>query len=460
MNSTTTICAIATAPGGAIGIIRLSGPRSIELVDQLFTPSSGLPLSQRKAGSLTFGTISHQGEILDEVLVSLFRAPHSYTGEEVVEISCHGSSYILQQVFHQLLHVGAHMATPGEFTQRAFLNGKMDLSQAEAVADLIASTSDATHRLAMSQMRGNFSKELHVLRDRLLEITSLLELELDFSEEDVEFADRIKLQQLADHIAQKISSLASSFKLGNVLKNGIPVAIIGETNAGKSTLLNVLVGEDRAIVSDIHGTTRDVIEDTVNLGGLTFRFIDTAGIRETTDAIETLGIERTFQKLDAAHIVLWMIDSTQGITPDAANDILAHSEGKELLLLFNKCDLIDEAARTRLSQWADAQGKPYLFLSAKQQQNISVLQQHLLKAAAIPAISQGDIIVTNARHYEALTHALEAIKRVQQGLEQDLSGDLISEDLRECLHHLADIVGEVTDDDVLGNIFKNFCIGK
>ncbi|MDR0892798.1 MAG: tRNA uridine-5-carboxymethylaminomethyl(34) synthesis GTPase MnmE, partial [Mediterranea sp.] len=309
MNQTDTICAIATAQGGAIGVIRVSGPEAISITERIFRPAqTNKLLSKQKPYTLTFGRIVDGEEVVDEVLVSLFRAPHSYTGEESVEISCHGSAYILQRITQLLIKDGCRMAHPGEYTQRAFLNGKMDLSQAEAVADLIASTSAATHRLAMSQMRGGFSKELAALRDKLLHFTSLIELELDFSDhEDVEFADRSALHALADEIETVLARLTHSFSVGNAIKNGIPVAIIGETNAGKSTLLNTLVGEERAIVSDIHGTTRDVIEDTINLGGITFRFIDTAGIRETTDTIETLGIERTFQKVAQAEIVLWVI---------------------------------------------------------------------------------------------------------------------------------------------------------
>ena len=306
-----TICAISTAQGGAIGVIRISGPRAIEAVSHIFNPISGKPLKQRRNFSLTFGKIfSNEGEIIDEVLVSVFRAPHSYTGEESVEISCHGSSYILQRVLQLLIGQGCRLAEPGEYTQRAFLNGKIDLSQAEAVADLISSATSATHRMAMNQMRGGFSRELSALRDKLLHLTSLMELELDFSDhEELEFADRTELSQIADEIEQVISRLANSFSVGNALKNGVPVAIIGETNAGKSTLLNALLNEEKAIVSDVHGTTRDVIEDTVNLHGLTFRFIDTAGIRQTTDVVESIGIERTFQKIGQADIVLWMIDA-------------------------------------------------------------------------------------------------------------------------------------------------------
>ena len=338
-----TICAIATAQGGAIGSIRVSGADAIRITSHIFTPAkSGKALADCKPYTLTFGKIHDGEEIIDEVLVSLFRAPHSYTGEDSTEITCHGSSYILQQVLQLLIKHGCRLAGPGEYTQRAFLNGKMDLSQAEAVADLIASSSAATHRLAMSQMRGGFSKELTELRNQLLHFTSLIELELDFSDhEELEFADRTELYRLADHIEGVISRLVHSFSVGNAIKNGVPVAIIGETNAGKSTLLNVLLNEDKAIVSDIHGTTRDVIEDTTNIGGITFRFIDTAGIRETNDTIESLGIERTFQKLEQAEIVLWMIDATDATSQmnQLSGQILPRLERKHLILVFNKSDL-------------------------------------------------------------------------------------------------------------------------
>ena len=461
-----TICAIATAQGGAIGSMRVSGPEAITITSRIFTPAkSGKLLSEQKPYTLTFGRIYNGEEMIDEVLVSLFRAPHSYTGEDSTEITCHGSSYILQQVMQLLIKNGCRMAQPGEYTQRAFLNGKMDLSQAEAVADLIASSSAATHRLALSQMRGGFSKELTTLREKLLNFTSMIELELDFSEEDVEFADRSALRRLADEIEEVIARLANSFSVGNVIKNGVPVAIIGETNAGKSTLLNVLLNEDKAIVSDIHGTTRDVIEDTVNIGGITFRFIDTAGIRETSDTIESLGIERTFQKLDQAEIVLWMIDSADAISQLTllSDKILPRCEHKQLILVFNKVELINETQKNELaSQFSEHIGSEIesIFISAKQRLHTDELQQRLVAAAHLPTVTQNDVIVTNVRHYEALTRALDAIHRVQEGVDANISGDFLSQDIRECIFHLSDIAGEVTNDMVLQNIFAHFCIGK
>ena len=474
-----TICATATAPGGAIGIIRVSGNQSIQITDKIFTPVGKEPVSlvNRKAYTLNFGHIKNEnGEIIDEVLVSLFRAPHSYTGEDSIEISCHGSAYILRQVMQLLIANGCRAAGPGEFTQRAFLNGKMDLSQAEAVADLITSSSAATHRLAMNQMRGGFSKELTTLREKLLHLTSLMELELDFSDhEELEFADRSELEEIADLIEKVISRLVESFSVGNAIKNGVPVAIIGETNAGKSTLLNALLNEERAIVSDIHGTTRDVIEDVMNVGGVLFRFIDTAGIRETTDTIESMGIERSFQKLDQADIVLWVIDQTRATEQyqQLASQILPRCEEKRLIIVLNKADLrgisTDDALETFEKSAADfaAQfdGIPetatLIPISAKQKLGVEALENLLVEAASLPEVSQNELVVTNARHYEALSNALEAIHRVQDGMAMQLSRDFVSQDLRECLFHLAEIVGgEITTDEVLGNIFNHFCVGK
>ena len=458
-----TICAIATAQGGAIGIVRVSGPQAISITDRIFTPAGRpIPLVQREPYTITFGHIYNDaGENIDDVLVSLFRAPHSYTGEDCTEISCHGSPYILQQVMQLLITHGCRSAHPGEYTQRAFLNGKMDLSQAEAVADLIASTSAASHRLAMNQMRGGFGHELSHLRDQLLRLTSLIELELDFSDhEELEFANRTELQVLSAKIEQLISHLVQTFALGNAIKNGIPVAIVGETNAGKSTLLNLLLNEEKAIVSDIHGTTRDVIEDTVNIQGILFRFIDTAGIRETHDTIEALGIERSFRAIERADIVLWVIDQTEAEKQIAtlSDKVLPLCKGKQLILVLNKSDL--NASSTSIGFLGFPEGTQIISLSAKCKEGIDQLQSLLTEAAHLPALSSSDIIVTNVRHYEALTRALDAIHRVQEGLAIGLSGDFISQDLRECIFHLSDIVGEVTTDEVLGNIFKHFCIGK
>ena len=457
-----TICAIATAQGGAIGCIRVSGPEAIEITSCIFTPAAtNRELGDSKPYTLTFGRIYDGSEVIDEVLVSLFRAPHSYTGENSTEITCHGSAYILRKGLQLLIKNGCRMAAPGEYTQRAFLNGKMDLSQAEAVADLIASSSAATHRLAMSQMRGGFSKELATLRDQLLHFTSLIELELDFSDhEELEFADRSELCQLANNIEKVIARLVNSFNVGNAIKNGVPVAIIGETNAGKSTLLNVLLNEDKAIVSDIHGTTRDIIEDTVNIGGITFRFIDTAGIRETSDTIESLGIERTFQKLDQAEIVLWMIDATnaQAQITQLAGQLLPRCERKQLILVYNKADLVDNIQNSIPDNFPD--NVQSITLSAKKREHIEELQRMLITSAHLPTITQNDVIVTNVRHYEALNNALEAIHRVQEGLTNNISGDFISQDIRDCIFHLSDIAGEVTNDMVLQNIFQHFCIGK
>lgn len=465
MEQKDTICAIATATGGAIGIIRVSGPEAIEITDKIFKPvdEHHTSLKGRKANTVNFGYVrNNDNEIIDEVLISIFRAPHSYTGEDSVEISCHGSSYILQQVMQMLIKNGCRAAGPGEYTQRAFLNGKMDLSQAEAVADLIASTSAATHRMAMNQMRGGFSRELSDLRDKLLHLTSLMELELDFSDhEELEFADRSELKNIAQHIENVIQHLVNSFSVGNALKNGVPVAIVGETNAGKSTLLNVLLNEERAIVSDIHGTTRDVIEDTINLEGITFRFIDTAGIRETNDEIESLGIERSFQKLDQAEIVLWIIDATcaQEQYQELADKIIPRCKDKHLIIVLNKTDLVDDSSEIRFNSLPeDVRIMP---LSAKVKIGISELQKLLVDYVTLPDISQNDVIVSNIRHYEALNHALESIHRVQEGLSTQIPSDLLSQDLRECLFHLAEIVGgQITTDEVLGNIFKHFCIGK
>ncbi len=457
------ICAVSTPPGmGAIAVIRLSGEGSIDVTDTLFVSPSGRKLAGAKANTVLFGQIVFDNEVTDEVLVTVFRAPHSFTGEESVEISCHGSVYIQQKIVEALIAKGVRLAQPGEFTRRAFGNGKFDLSQAEAVADLIASASRVSHRVAMNQMRGGFAGKLAGLRDKLLQFVSLVELELDFPEEDVEFANRRKLYELTEEIEREIDKLARSFQLGNAIKNGIPVAIVGETNAGKSTLLNLLLNEEKAIVSDIHGTTRDVIEDTINISGVSFRFIDTAGIRHTNDTIETMGIERTFQKIGQASIVLWMIDLTTPVekTASLAESIIPKLADKHVLLLFNKSDLLSDTERAEKEHILPQLKAERLFISAKKQQNTDVLQQLLLKAAAVPQIGEHDVIVTNLRHYEALVKALEAVRRVKEGLEIGISGDFISQDIRECMFYLGEITGQISTDEILGNIFSKFCIGK
>ncbi len=460
-----TICAISTAPGvGGIAVIRISGELAFTACDAIFKPfTAGVTVSAMAPNTIRFGQIVADNELVDEVLVSVFHAPHSFTGENVVEIACHGSQFIQQEILKLVLAQGCRLAQPGEFTQRAFLNGKMDLSQAEAVADVIASQSRAAHRLAMNQMRGGFSNELLILRDKLLTFTSLVELELDFSDhEDLEFADRSQLNTLADTIEQKIAKLVNSFSVGNAIKNGIPVAIVGETNAGKSTLLNVLLNEERAIVSDIHGTTRDVIEDTVNIKGVLFRFIDTAGLRETTDTIENLGIERTYQAIEKANIVLWIIDTSQINNQEKwlSEEIMKRVEHTPLILVFNKVDKLSEGERLALEQQFKDNRVPRIFISAKERLHTDELQELLYNAAKLPELSDQDIMVTNMRHYEALKQAHMAIVRVQDGLNDRISGDFLSQDIRECLHYLGEITGQITTDEVLGNIFSKFCIGK
>ena len=460
-----TICAISTAPGvGGIAVIRISGEQAFTACDAIFKPfTAGVTVSAMAPNTIRFGQIVADNELVDEVLVSVFHAPHSFTGENVVEIACHGSQFIQQEILKLVLAQGCRLAQPGEFTQRAFLNGKMDLSQAEAVADVIASQSRAAHRLAMNQMRGGFSNELLILRDKLLTFTSLVELELDFSDhEDLEFADRSQLNTLADRIEQKIAKLVNSFSVGNAIKNGIPVAIVGETNAGKSTLLNVLLNEERAIVSDIHGTTRDVIEDTVNIKGVLFRFIDTAGLRETTDTIENLGIERTYQAIEKANIVLWIIDTSQINNQEKwlSEEIMKRVEHTPLILVFNKVDKLSEGERLALEQQFKDNRVPRIFISAKERLHTDELQELLYNAAKLPELSDQDIMVTNMRHYEALKQAHTAIVRVQDGLNDRISGDFLSQDIRECLHYLGEITGQITTDEVLGNIFSKFCIGK
>ena len=454
-----TICAPATAMGGAIGIIRVSGEQAIEIASSIFSSD----LTKAEPNTIHYGHIASSGKAIDEVLVSVFRAPHTYTGEDSVEISCHGSRYILNKVLELLVQQGCRMANPGEFTQRAFLNGKMDLSQAEAVADLIASTNKATHQMAFSQLRGGISSELAVLREKLLKLTSLLELELDFSDhEDLEFADRSELLELAKNIDTKVTNLAQSFEVGQALKNGIPVAIVGKTNVGKSTLLNRLLRDDRAIVSDVHGTTRDTIEDTIDINGITFRFIDTAGLRETTDTVEKIGIKRTYAAIEKAQIVLWVID--QEPTESELQEILKQIKDKTLVIIHNKVDLEPQNSDKKCSIF-NVQCSMFnvqcLKISAKTGEGIEALETAIYEAANIPSITENDVIISSARHYDALTRSHEHLQRVLDGMTMELSGDLLAEDLRLTLDTLSDITGsQITTHEVLGNIFTHFCVGK
>ena len=473
-----TICAVATPPGmGAIALVRLSGPRSHDIVCRLFQ-QHGQPFPKDKIEGYRayYGQIITQPDTnLDDVVVTFFKAPHSFTGEDSVEISVHGSVYIQQRLLELLVEAGARMAMPGEFTRRAFVNRKFDLAQAEAVADIIASQSEAAHRLAMNQLKGGFSKELQVLRSKLLEITSLIELELDFSEEDVEFADRTQLKQLLEETQSHITKLIASFRLGNAIKNGIPVAIVGETNTGKSTLLNALLNEDRAIVSDIAGTTRDTIEEVMNLDGILFRFIDTAGIRETSETIEKIGIERTMKKLNEADIVLGLIDATQesDAIQQAVQAIVekVDQSHQSLLLLLNKTDLRSRhylpsvgeplgCERSEAIQPELSLANNVLSISAKTGEGLDELRSKLVEIGQSLMGTQNTVLVTNVRHYEALKHASESLSAVAKGLDEGIPTDLVAQDLRAAIHHLGTITGAVTTDEVLGRIFERFCIGK
>jgi tRNA modification GTPase len=465
MIQTDTIIALATPSGsGAIAIIRLSGPNAISIVSNHFESISRKVLGKQKSHTIHLGFIKDGENVLDQVLVSIFKNPNSYTGENVIEISCHGSPYIQQQIIQLFLRNGCRTADAGEFTLRAFLNGKMDLSQAEAVADLISSDNAASHQIAVQQMRGGFSNEIKNLRAELLNFASLIELELDFSEEDVEFADRTQFKELLTRIQKVLKSLIDSFAVGNVIKNGIPVAIVGEPNVGKSTLLNAFLNEERALVSDIAGTTRDTIEDEIAIGGIGFRFIDTAGIRETEDVIEGMGIKRTFEKIEQAQVILLLVDGSKILADDQKlkNTVIDYEKiknqnpQKPLVLLINKADTLSEGDKEIIGQYLNNIN----YLSAKTGQGVEELKNSLLEFVNTGALRNNDTIVTNTRHYNSLLKALEEIEKVQIGMKENLSSDLMAIDVREALYHLGEITGQVTNDELLGNIFANFCIGK
>jgi tRNA modification GTPase len=460
--NTDTIIALATPSGaGAIAIIRLSGKDAISIADSCFHSVSSKRLVEQKTHTIHLGHIIKDGKELDEVLISVFKNPNSYTGENVVEVSCHGSPYIQQEIIKLFLKKGCRVANPGEFTLRAFLNGKLDLSQAEAVADLIASDNEASHQVAMHQMRGGFSHEINALREELLNFASLIELELDFAEEDVEFANRDQFKDLLARIVNVLKHLIDSFAVGNVIKNGIPVAIIGEPNVGKSTLLNALLNEEKAIVSDIAGTTRDAIEDELNIGGIGFRFIDTAGIRETQDVVESIGIKRTFEKIGQSQVVIYLFDASLVTRVNVSNFILEIESirnkfpDKPLVIIANKIDKGDSDLILEHFTYDHL-----MLLSAKQGIGVEDLKSKLLEFVNTGALRNNDTIVTNSRHYDALLKALEEIQKVQQGMDAGLSGDLLAIDIRQALYHFGEITGEISSDDLLGNIFANFCIGK
>ena len=458
-----TIVALATPSGaGAIAIIRLSGKNAITIAADVFQSVSGKDITKQKTHTIHLGHIVDNGKVYDQVLLSIFKGPNSYTGENVIEISCHGSTFIQQQIIQLLLRRGAKMAQAGEFTLRAFLNGKLDLSQAEAVADLIASDNEASHQIAMQQMRGGFSNEIAKLREELLNFASLIELELDFAEEDVEFADRTQFHDLLERIEFVLKRLIDSFAVGNVIKNGIPVAIVGEPNVGKSTLLNALLNEERAIVSDIAGTTRDTIEDELVINGIGFRFIDTAGIRETQDHVESIGIQKTFEKIEQAQVVMFLVDSTE-LTMESLERLKVEVEKiknkypqKALLTIFNKKDKLEES----LLQNLESQIENSIFISAKQKVGIEELKNELMSFVNTGALRNNETIVTNTRHYDSLLKALEEIQKVKWGLDSGISSDLMAIDIRSALYFFGEITGEVTNDELLGNIFANFCIGK
>lgn len=461
-----TIVALATPSGaGAIAIIRLSGKDAITIAADVFQSVSGKDITKQKTHTIHLGHIVDNGKVYDQVLLSIFKGPNSYTGENVIEISCHGSTFIQQQIIQLLLRKGAKMAQAGEFTLRAFLNGKLDLSQAEAVADLIASDNEASHQIAMQQMRGGFSNEIAKLREELLNFASLIELELDFAEEDVEFADRTQFHDLLERIEFVLKRLIDSFAVGNVIKNGIPVAIVGEPNVGKSTLLNALLNEERAIVSDIAGTTRDTIEDELVIDGIGFRFIDTAGIRETKDVVESIGIQKTFEKIEQAQVVIYLFESSkfqvsgsQYITE--IEKIKNKYPLKQLIVVVNKIDLISESEVNQIRQQLKELNVKLATISAKEKSGIDTLKEELLSLVNTGALRNNETIVTNTRHYDSLLKALEEVQKVKWGLDSGLSSDLMAIDIRSALHYFGEITGEVTNDELLGNIFANFCIGK
>lgn len=461
------IVALATPSGaGAIAVIRISGQDAIAIGNSVFKSIKNKDLSKQKTHTLHLGHIIDETKTLDEVLVSIFKGPHSYTGENTIEISCHGSTYIQQQIIQLLLRKGCRMANAGEFTLRAFLNGKLDLSQAEAVADLISSDNEASHQIAMQQMRGGFSNEIAKLREELLNFASLIELELDFAEEDVEFADRTQFHELLNRIEFVLKRLIDSFAVGNVIKNGIPVAIVGEPNVGKSTLLNALLNEERAIVSEIAGTTRDTIEDELVIGGIGFRFIDTAGIRETQDVVESIGIKKTFEKIEQAQLVLYLVDSYElsAVSLEALKIEIEKVKNqfplKPLLIVINKMDLLSEEKINLIETQLTTDSSLLQFISAKEKIGVDELKNQLLSFVNTGALRNNETIVTNTRHYDSLLKALDEISKVKYGLETGLSSDLMALDIREALYHFGMITGQVTNDELLGNIFANFCIGK
>lgn len=466
MISQETIVALASPSGaGAIAVIRISGKDAISIAEQVFQSVSGKSISKQKTHTIHLGHIVDEGKVYDQVLLSIFKNPHSYTGEDVIEISCHGSTFIQQQIIQLLLRKGCKMAQAGEFTLRAFLNGKLDLSQAEAVADLIASDNEASHQIAMQQMRGGFSNEIAKLRAELLNFASLIELELDFAEEDVEFADRTQFKELLNRIEFVLKRLIDSFAVGNVIKNGIPVAIVGEPNVGKSTLLNALLNEERAIVSDIAGTTRDTIEDELVINGIGFRFIDTAGIRDTKDVVESIGIKKTFEKIEQAQVVIYLFDSLKFQV--SGSEYIAEIEKvknkyplKSIVIVINKVDLISQDEVSSMSQKLEALNLKPILMSAKEKQGIDELKNLLLSFFNTGALRNNETIITNSRHYDSLIKALEEIQKVSFGLNSGLSSDLMAIDIKQALYYFGEITGEVTNDELLGNIFANFCIGK